>query len=61
MQLTDWLLVEVALLLIGLTEISLTKTSFNHPSVIESLLIGCHLCNVQTEAHSHREQNKNEI
>jgi hypothetical protein len=37
MQLTDWLLVEVALLLIGLTQISLTKSSFNHPSVIEFL------------------------
>jgi hypothetical protein len=32
MQLTDWLLVEVALLLIGLTHISLTKTSFR-PSI----------------------------
>jgi hypothetical protein len=27
MQLTDWLLIEVALLLIGLTQISLTKSS----------------------------------
>ncbi len=41
MELTDCLLVEVALLLIGLTQISLTKINFNHPSVIESLLIGC--------------------
>jgi hypothetical protein len=32
MQLTDWLLVEVALLLIGLIQISLTKSGFNHPS-----------------------------
>jgi hypothetical protein len=38
MQLTDWLLVEAALLLIGLTQISLTKSGFDHPSVIES---GC--------------------
>jgi hypothetical protein len=38
MQLTDWLLVEVALLLIGLTKISLTKSGFDHPSVIESRL-----------------------
>jgi hypothetical protein len=29
----DWLLDEVALLLIGLTEISLTKFGFYHPSV----------------------------
>jgi hypothetical protein len=29
MQLTDWLLVEVALLLIGLTKISLTSSGFN--------------------------------
>jgi hypothetical protein len=36
--LTDCLLVEVALLLIGLTENSLTKSSFDHPSVIESSL-----------------------
>jgi hypothetical protein len=38
MQLTDWLLVEVALLLIGLTKISLTKSCFEHPSVIKSPL-----------------------
>ncbi len=38
MQLTDWLLVEVALLLIGLTRISLTKSGFDHPSEIESSL-----------------------
>jgi hypothetical protein len=38
MQLTDWLLVEVALLLIGLTQISLTKSYFYPPSVIESPL-----------------------
>jgi hypothetical protein len=37
-HLIDWLLVEVALLLIGLTKISLTKSSFYHPSVIESSL-----------------------
>jgi hypothetical protein len=30
MQLTDWLLVEVALLLIGLTQISLTKSGVDH-------------------------------
>ncbi len=35
-QLTDWLLIEVALLLIGMTQISLTKYSFNRSSVIES-------------------------
>jgi hypothetical protein len=39
MHLTDWLLAEVALLPIGLTKmISLTKSSFNHPSVMESPL-----------------------
>jgi hypothetical protein len=38
MQLTDWLLVKVSLLLIGPTEIALKKSSFNHPSVIESPL-----------------------
>jgi hypothetical protein len=38
MQLTDWPLVEVALLLIGLTKISDTKSGFDHPSVIESPL-----------------------
>ncbi len=38
MQLTDWILVEVALRLIGLTQISLTKSGYNHPSVIESPL-----------------------
>jgi len=31
MQLTDWLLVEVALLLIGLTQIFFSKTGFDHP------------------------------
>jgi hypothetical protein len=35
MQLTDWLLVEVALLFIGLTKIYYTKSGFNHPSIIE--------------------------
>jgi hypothetical protein len=34
MQLTDCLLVEVVLLLIGLIKISMTKSSFNHPSPI---------------------------
>jgi hypothetical protein len=38
MQLTDWLLVEVALLLIGLTKISEKKSGFNHPSAIEPTL-----------------------
>jgi hypothetical protein len=38
MQVTDWLLVEVALLLIGLTKISLTKSGFDHLFVIESPL-----------------------
>ncbi len=38
MQLTDWLLVEVALLLNGMTQISLTKYGFNHLSVIKSPL-----------------------
>jgi hypothetical protein len=38
MQLTDWLLFEVALLLIALTKISLTKSGFDHPSVTESPL-----------------------
>jgi hypothetical protein len=38
MQLTDWLLAEVALLLSGLTKISLTKFGFDHASVIESPL-----------------------
>jgi hypothetical protein len=37
MQLTDWLLVEVALVLIGPTQISFTKYGFNQPSVMESL------------------------
>jgi hypothetical protein len=31
MQLTEWLLVEVALLLIGLTKVFLKKSSFDHP------------------------------
>jgi hypothetical protein len=31
MRLTDWLFFEVALLLIGLTKISLTKSRFNPP------------------------------
>jgi hypothetical protein len=30
MQLTDWLLLKVALLLLGLTQISSTKYGFNH-------------------------------
>ncbi len=34
-QLTDWQLLVVALLPIGLTQISLTKSGFNHPSVRE--------------------------
>jgi hypothetical protein len=38
MQLTDWLLVEVVLLLLGLTKNSRTKSSFDTPSVIESPL-----------------------
>jgi hypothetical protein len=38
MGLTDWLLVDVALLFIGLAKFSLTKSGFNHPSVIESPL-----------------------
>jgi hypothetical protein len=35
MQLTDWLLVEVELLLIGLTKVFWTKSGSNHPSLIE--------------------------
>ncbi len=38
MQLTAWLLVEVALLLNGLTQISVKKTGFNDPFVTESPL-----------------------
>ncbi len=38
MQFTDWLLVEVALLFIGLIKIFKTKSGFDNPSVIESLL-----------------------
>jgi hypothetical protein len=38
MQVPDWLLVEVALLLIGLNKISLTKSGFDHLFVIESPL-----------------------
>jgi hypothetical protein len=38
MELTDWQRVEAALLLIRLTKISLTKSSFNLPSVIVSPL-----------------------
>jgi hypothetical protein len=34
MQLTDWLLVEVALLLIGRSKIYRKKTNFDHQSVI---------------------------
>jgi hypothetical protein len=34
MRLTGWLLVEVALLLIGRTKISLTKSGFKRPSAI---------------------------
>jgi hypothetical protein len=37
MQLIDWLFVEAALLLIGVTKLSKTKSGFDHPSVIESL------------------------
>jgi hypothetical protein len=37
-QLTGLLLVVKALLLIGLTQISLTKSGFNHPSAMESPL-----------------------
>jgi hypothetical protein len=33
MQLSDWLLVAVTLLLIGLTQIYATKSGFQHPSV----------------------------
>jgi hypothetical protein len=33
MKLIDWLLVEVALLLIGLTKTAMTKIGFDHPSV----------------------------
>jgi hypothetical protein len=36
LQLTDWPLFEVVLLLIGRTKISVTKSSFNHQSAIES-------------------------
>jgi hypothetical protein len=36
MLLNDWLLGEVALLLIGLTKIFSKKSSFDHPSLIES-------------------------
>ncbi len=39
MQLTDWLVVEVELLLIGLSNIFLTKSSFDHTSVTESSLM----------------------
>jgi hypothetical protein len=38
MQVPDWLLVEVAMLFIGLTKISLTKSGFYHLFVIESPL-----------------------
>jgi hypothetical protein len=38
MQHTDWLHVEVARLLIGLTKIFKAKSSFDHPSAIESPL-----------------------
>jgi hypothetical protein len=38
MKLTDWLLIEVALLFIGLAKISQTKSGCDHPSVIESPL-----------------------
>jgi hypothetical protein len=38
MQLTDWLLVEVALLFIGLTKYFGEKSGFNQPSVVESPL-----------------------
>jgi hypothetical protein len=36
MQLTDWLLVEVVLLIISLIKISLENPSFDHLPVIES-------------------------
>jgi hypothetical protein len=39
MKFADWLLLEVALLLIGLTKISLTGSGFDHPSVKESTLM----------------------
>ncbi len=39
MQLTYWLLVVVAVLFISLTQISLTKSGFIHPSVMESPLL----------------------
>jgi hypothetical protein len=35
MQLMDWLLVEVAMLLFGLSKISETKSVFDQPSAIE--------------------------
>jgi hypothetical protein len=38
MQLTDWLLVEVALLLIGLTKIFFVKTGFDRLGGINRLL-----------------------
>jgi hypothetical protein len=38
MQLTDWLLVKVALIIIGLTKISWTKSGFNLLSATESPL-----------------------
>jgi hypothetical protein len=38
MQLTDWILVEMALLLIGMIKISQPKFGFDHPSSIESPL-----------------------
>jgi hypothetical protein len=37
MQLTDWLLVVVALLFIGLTQISFTKSGFNPPLLLPPL------------------------
>jgi hypothetical protein len=46
MKLTDWLLVEVAQQLIGRTQISVTKSGFYHPSVIDSLS-GCGLCDLE--------------
>ncbi len=38
MQLADWLLVEKALLLIGLTKISYTKSGFDQTTVKQSYL-----------------------
>jgi hypothetical protein len=40
MQLTDWLLVEVALLLIGLTKISLIKSGFDQNGGLKESIFG---------------------